>query len=111
MNRITVNDLKPGELEIVDRSVEMRKYECGHEDSASFALLLGGLNFKSPIIQQNSLCPTCARVYTCSNLTRCPICHEVYESIRNPQGNVPLTSLIHFKQCLPNCVKIKVVPA
>jgi hypothetical protein len=105
--KLSLADLKPGELEIVDASWRTKRYECGHRGSRSFVLLIGAYNLRSPIIQQEKFCPQCVRQQVCDALVRCPICGQVYEvmSPGSVSGGIAISSLRHLEQCLPKCVK------
>ncbi len=101
--KVSVSELKEGELEIILCSIFTKLYECGHKGPNAFKLSMGDYKLLSPLIEQDKMCPKCVLESVCNNLVRCPLCGKVYEAI--PE-DVAISSLHHFLQCFPkHCLK------
>ncbi len=101
------SELRPGELEIVEPSTEIKLYKCGHVGTTSFKLRMDDWDITSPPISQDEECPDCIKVWTVSNLHRCPVCDRVYEVVPG-SNSVAKSSFIHFLRCFTENVAMEV---
>lgn len=109
--KVTVDELKPGELDVVDCSDAVHLYRCGHSGPVSFCLTMGDYDLCSDKIEQDTMCPECARAHRCQHLVRCPTCNRIYEVVADDQiqGSVPQSSLRHFLACTPPFAVVAIV--